>query len=305
MIRAAAKNHRFVACVTDPEDYAPLLAHLDAGGTTLAFRQALALTAFGRTAAYDAAVSGWMAGALDQPAPRRVTLAGSLSQTLRYGENPQQSAAFYTDGSGVPGLGTAVQRQGKALSYNNIADADAALALVAEFAGGDPACVIVKHANPCGVAVADTLAAAYGRAFDCDRTSAFGGIVALNRPLDAATARVIAGIFTEVVIAPGADDEARALLAAAKNLRLLTLPVLPDPRAPGRRFTQVAGGFLMQDRDAGHVARADLRVVTQRAPSDDEWRDMEFAWTVRAARQSPTPSSMPATAPPWALARAR
>ncbi len=282
MIRAAAKNHRFVACVTDPEDYAPLLAEIAATGgcTSLPFRQKLALTAWGRTAAYDAAVSGWMAGALNCATPRRRVLAGRLAQGLRYGENPHQGAAFYTDGSARAGVATARQWQGKELSFNNINDTDAAFELAAEFAGGDPACVIVKHANPCGVAVGATLADAYARAFDCDRTSAFGGIVALNRPLDAMTAAAITEIFTEVVIAPGADDAARAVFAGKKNLRLLTTDSLPDARAGGLAFRQVAGGFLVQDRDAPVLDDAALKVVTRRAPSAAEMADLRFAFTV-------------------------
>jgi phosphoribosylaminoimidazolecarboxamide formyltransferase/IMP cyclohydrolase len=282
MIRAAAKNHRFVACVTDPEDYAAVLSELAAHGgcTSLPFRQKLALTAFGRTAAYDAAVSGWMAGAIHCAVPRRRVLAGRLSQGLRYGENPHQGAAFYSDGSARPGVATARQWQGKELSYNNINDTDAAFELVAEFAGGDPACVIVKHANPCGVAVGATLAQAYARAHDCDRVSAFGGIVALNRPLDAETARAITEIFTEVVIAPGADDAARAVFAAKRNLRLLTTEGLPDPRAGGLAFRQVAGGFLVQDRDASVLDDGALKVVTKRAPTEAEMADLRFAFTV-------------------------
>ena len=217
MIRAAAKNHRFVNVVTDIADYAPLLAEMKAndGATGLAFRQKLALTAYSRTAAYDAAVSAWMAGALKEPAPRRRAFAGQRASTLRYGENPHQAAAFYTDGTWRAGVATARQVQGKELSYNNINDTDAAFELVAEF---DPAegsaCVIVKHANPCGVARGATLAEAYARAFDCDRTSAFGGIIALNQALDGPTAEKIAEIFTEVVIATGADAAAREVFSA-------------------------------------------------------------------------------------------
>jgi phosphoribosylaminoimidazolecarboxamide formyltransferase/IMP cyclohydrolase len=283
MIRAAAKNHAFVAVVTDPCDYQPLLdelAGLD-GSTTLAFRQRLALTAYSRTAAYDASVSAWMAGALQQNAPRRRAFAGKIAQTLRYGENPHQKAAFYTDGTGRQGVATAKQWQGKELSWNNINDTDAAYELVAEFAAADgPACAIIKHANPCGVGRGATLAEAYGRAFDCDRTSAFGGIIALNMPLDGPTAEAISGIFTEVVIAPGANDDAKAVFAAKKNLRLLTTDGLPDPRVGGLSFRQVAGGFLVQDRDVGHVARGDLKVVTKRAPTAQELEDLLFAWTV-------------------------
>ncbi|WP_333817743.1 bifunctional phosphoribosylaminoimidazolecarboxamide formyltransferase/IMP cyclohydrolase [Tabrizicola sp.] len=282
MIRAAAKNHRFVAVVTDPLDYDCLLAQLKAndGATMLAFRQKQALTAYARTAAYDTAVSTWLAEEIGQATPRYRSFAGRLAQPLRYGENPHQAAAFYTDGTRRPGVATARQWQGKELSYNNINDTDAAFELVAEFAGGDPACAIIKHANPCGVATASTLTEAYQRAYQCDQTSAFGGIVALNQVLDAATAEEIVKIFTEVVIAPDATDEARAVFAGKKNLRLLTTGALPDPKAKGLAFKQVAGGFLVQDRDAGHVSASDLKVVTKRAPTEAELRDLMFAWTV-------------------------
>ncbi|MDD9725403.1 bifunctional phosphoribosylaminoimidazolecarboxamide formyltransferase/IMP cyclohydrolase [Roseovarius sp. SK2] len=283
MIRAAAKNHAFVNVVVDVQDYKALLAELDThdGQTTYAFRQKLALNAYARTGAYDAAVSGWMAGALNETAPRRRAVAGQLAQTLRYGENPHQSAAFYTDGSARPGVATAQQVQGKELSYNNINDTDAAFELVSEFAPVDgPACAIIKHANPCGVARASTLKEAYMRAFDCDRTSAFGGIIALNQPLDGATAEEIAGIFTEVVIAPGADDDARAVFATKKNLRLLTTDGLADPAQAALMLKQVSGGYLMQDKDSGQVSADDLKVVTKRAPSDQEMADMLFAWKV-------------------------
>jgi phosphoribosylaminoimidazolecarboxamide formyltransferase/IMP cyclohydrolase len=281
MIRAAAKNHAHVAVVIDPEDYGALLDELAAsGGTTLAFRRRLALTAYSRTAAYDAAVSSWLAAAIGERTPRRRAFAGTLAQPLRYGENPHQRAAFYRDGSARPGVATAVQLQGRELSFNNINDTDAAVELVAEFGADAPACAIIKHANPCGVATGATLAEAYARAYDCDRTSAFGGIVALNRPLDAATARAICEIFTEVVIAPGADAGARAVFAGKPNLRLLTTEALPDPAAPGLAFRQVAGGFLVQDRDAGRIGAADLKVVTRRAPTAAETADLLFAWRV-------------------------
>jgi phosphoribosylaminoimidazolecarboxamide formyltransferase/IMP cyclohydrolase len=282
MIRAASKNHRFVTVVTDPMDYGPLLDQLKAndGATTMAFRQKLALTAYSRTAAYDTAVSTWLAGEIKEPTPRYRSFAGRLAQPLRYGENPHQAAAFYTDGSRRPGVATARQWQGKELSYNNINDTDAAFELVAEFAGGAPACAIIKHANPCGVATASTLTEAYIRAYQCDQTSAFGGIVALNQVLDGATAEEIVKIFTEVVIAPDASEEAKAVFAGKKNLRLLTTGALPDPKAKGLAFKQVAGGFLVQDRDARQVAASDLKVVTKRAPSDAEMRDLLFAWTV-------------------------
>ena len=282
MLRAAAKNHRFVTVVTDTEDYARLLAELDANGgaTTGAFRRELAQITYARTAAYDAAVSGWLAGALDLATPRRRAFAGTLAQPLRYGENPHQSAAFYRDGSGRPGVASARQWQGKELSYNNINDTDAAFELVADLGRDAPACAIIKHANPCGVATAPTLLDAYARAYDCDRTSAFGGIVALNRTLDGATAEEIAKIFTEVVIAPDADADARRVFAAKKNLRLLTTGALPDPAAPGLTFRQVAGGFLVQDRDAGAVAVAELKVVSRRTPTAQELADLLFAWKV-------------------------
>ncbi|MDQ2089512.1 bifunctional phosphoribosylaminoimidazolecarboxamide formyltransferase/IMP cyclohydrolase [Marimonas arenosa] len=283
MIRAAAKNHAFVSVVTDVEDYDALLAELETHGgqTTLGFRQHLAQNAYARTAAYDAAVSTWMAGAIGDQTPRRRAFAGALAQTLRYGENPHQKASFYTDGSNRPGVATAVQHQGKELSYNNINDTDAAFELVSEFLPENgPACAIIKHANPCGVAQGTTLKEAYTKAFDCDRTSAFGGIVALNQPLDAATAEEIVQIFTEVVIAPQASDEARAIFAAKKNLRLLITGGMADPRGGGLTYRQVSGGFLVQDKDTGHVDAADLKVVTKRAPSEQEFTDLLFAWKV-------------------------
>ena len=283
MIRAAAKNHAFVGVIVDVQDYDALLAEMNDHDDRISmhFRQRLAQTAYARTAAYDAAVSNWMAGAIGETVPRRRAFGGMLAQGLRYGENPHQSAAFYATGDARPGVATAQQWQGKELSYNNINDTDAAFELVAEFDPADgPACAIIKHANPCGVARADTAAEAYSRAFDCDRTSAFGGIIALNTALDADTARAITEIFTEVVIAPGASDEARAIFAAKKNLRLLTTGGLPDPAAAGIAFRQVAGGFLVQDRDNGRVLPADLRVVTRRQPSDAELADLMFAWTV-------------------------
>ena len=235
MIRAAAKNHAFVTTIVDVDDYAALLEEMDAndGATTEPFRKRMAQAAYARTAAYDAAVSTWMAGAIGADTPRRRAFAGTLARPLRYGENPHQQAAFYTDGSNRPGVATARQWQGKELSYNNINDTDAAFELAAEFPAATPAVAIIKHANPCGVAQADTLEAAYRRAFDCDRTSAFGGIVALNGTLDEATARAIAEIFTEVVIAPDATEAAREVFAARKNLRLLTTGGMPDPRAGG------------------------------------------------------------------------
>ncbi|KJZ24743.1 bifunctional phosphoribosylaminoimidazolecarboxamide formyltransferase/IMP cyclohydrolase [Tritonibacter mobilis] len=283
MIRAAAKNHAFVNVVVDVEDYGVLLEELDQndGQTSFAFRQWLAQNAYARTAAYDAAVSNWMAGAIGLEAPRRRAFAGQIAQTLRYGENPHQDAAFYTDGTERVGVATAQQLQGKELSYNNINDTDAAFELVSEFAPADgPAVAIIKHANPCGVARGATLLDAYNKAFDCDRTSAFGGIVALNMPLDAATAEAITQIFTEVVIAPGASDEAKAIFAAKKNLRLLITDGLPNPQDAGLTTRQVSGGMLVQDKDVGHRAMDDLKVVTEKAPTDEQMADLLFAWKV-------------------------
>ena len=282
MIRAASKNHAFVATVVDTQDYAAVLEELDAndGATTYPFRQHLAQIAYARTAAYDAAVSTWMAAAIGEETPRRRAFAGELAQSLRYGENPHQAAAFYLDGSNRPGVATAKQWQGKELSYNNINDTDAAFELVAEFGTAKPAVAIIKHANPCGVATGATLAEAYARAFDCDRTSAFGGIIALNGTLDGATAEEISRIFTEVVIAPDATDEAKAIFAAKKNLRLLTTGALPDPKAAITTFRQVAGGFLVQGKDNGAITEADLKVVTRREPTAQELKDLLFAWKV-------------------------
>ncbi|KIN76408.1 bifunctional phosphoribosylaminoimidazolecarboxamide formyltransferase/IMP cyclohydrolase [Sulfitobacter mediterraneus] len=282
MIRSAAKNHGFVNVVVDTEDYAAVIAELEAnsGQTSYALRQRLAQTAYARTAAYDTAVSTWMAAQVDAT-PRRRTFGGTLAQSLRYGENPHQQAAFYTDGTNRPGVATAQQHQGKELSYNNINDTDAAFELVSEFApAGGPACAIIKHANPCGVATGSTMVEAYTRAFDCDRTSAFGGIIALNQTLDGETAEAISGIFTEVVIAPGADADAVAVFAKKKNLRLLTTDGLANAGAAQLAVRQVSGGFLVQDKDVGRITRDDLKVVTKRAPSDQELSDLLFAWTV-------------------------
>ena len=283
MIRAAAKNHGDVTVVVDVQDYDKLLGDMDqhGGATCPKFRRKLAQVAYARTAAYDAAVSTWLAGALELEVPRRRAFAGEHKQTLRYGENSHQKASFYTDGSNRPGVATATQLQGKELSYNNINDTDAAFELVAEFDPAETAAVaIIKHANPCGVARGATLAEAYQKAFDCDRTSAFGGIVALNQPLDAETATKIVEIFTEVVIAPGASDEAKAIFAAKKNLRLLLTDGLPDPRQPITAYKQVAGGVLVQDKDVGYVGMEDLKVVTEKAPTEEQMQDLLFAWKV-------------------------
>jgi phosphoribosylaminoimidazolecarboxamide formyltransferase/IMP cyclohydrolase len=278
MVRSAAKNHAFVAIVTDPADYA-----LVAGGsTTLDQRRRFAMKAYQTTAAYDAAIAGWFAH-VDQGErfPASVAVPMIKQAELRYGENPHQIAALYTQAAGgVNGVAQAQQIQGKELSYNNYNDADAALELVSEFRGGPPTAVIVKHANPCGVASADTLAGAYEAAFACDTVSAFGGIIAVNRPLDGPTAEAIARIFTEVVVAPDADEAARAIFAARKNLRLLLTGALPDPSRRGRAMKSIAGGFLIQSRDNGMIGRDDLKIVTRRAPTEQELADCLFAWTV-------------------------
>ncbi|UPY36929.1 bifunctional phosphoribosylaminoimidazolecarboxamide formyltransferase/IMP cyclohydrolase [Sediminicoccus sp. KRV36] len=279
MIRSAAKNHAHVVVVTEPAHLARVTAEIEAsGGTSAELRRELAAAAYARTAAYDAAISGWFAGQLGQDFPPRLAFAGQLAQTLRYGENPHQKAGFYLDGSHRFGIATATQVQGKELSYNNLNDTDAAYEVCAEF--DEPAIVIVKHANPCGIAIADDLATAWDRALLCDPVSAFGGIVAANRRLDAAAAEKIAAIFTEVVIAPDADEGARAVFARKKNLRLLLTGGMPDPAAPGMTFRSVAGGFLAQSRDAGRVMESDLRVVTKRAPSATEMADLLFAFRV-------------------------
>ncbi|MGB6172252.1 MAG: bifunctional phosphoribosylaminoimidazolecarboxamide formyltransferase/IMP cyclohydrolase [Xanthobacteraceae bacterium] len=283
MIRAAAKNHDDVAVVVEPSDYAALLDELTAhnGMTTLALRQKLAAKAFARTAAYDAAIGNWFAQALNDTAPDYRAFGGRLIEPLRYGENPHQSAAFYRAPVVRFGVATARQAQGKQLSYNNINDTDAAYECVAEF---DPArsaaCAIIKHANPCGVAEGESLVDAYRKAFACDKTSAFGGIVALNRTLDAEAARAITEIFTEGIIAPDASAEAIAIVGAKKNLRLLLAGGLPDPRASGLAAKTVAGGMLVQSRDNAVVDDMDLKPVTKRAPSNAELRDLRFAFRV-------------------------
>ncbi len=279
MIRSAAKNHAHVAVLTEPAQFAEVQAEIaEAGGTRLATRRRLAAAAYARTAAYDAAISGWFAGQEGQEFPERLSFTGTLRQTLRYGENPHQSAAFYLDGGARPGIATARQIQGKELSYNNLNDTDAAFEALAEF--DNPAIVIVKHANPCGIAVASDLSSAWDRALLCDPVSAFGGIVAANRKLDAAAAERITAIFTEVVIAPDADEAALAVFAKKKNLRLLLTGGLPDPAAPGMMFRSVAGGFLAQSRDAGRVTEAALKCVTKRAPTATEMADLLFAFRV-------------------------
>jgi phosphoribosylaminoimidazolecarboxamide formyltransferase/IMP cyclohydrolase len=284
MVRSAAKNHAHVAIVTGPADYAELLAELDANGgsTTLELRKRLAAKAFALTAEYDSIVSQWFAFA-DQGRrwPETWVFASKLRQELRYGENPHQAAALYVPvGPAARGIAQASQVQGKELSYNNLNDANAALELAAEFREAKPAIVIVKHANPCGVATRDSLVDAWREALACDSVSAFGGIVAANRPLDAATAEAIAEIFTEVVVAPDADDEAKAIFARKKNLRLLLTGELPDPTRGSQRMAVITGGLLVQDGDNGRIARDDLKCVTRRQPTAQELADCLFAWTV-------------------------
>jgi phosphoribosylaminoimidazolecarboxamide formyltransferase / IMP cyclohydrolase len=283
LIRGAAKNHASVTVVVEPEDYTRVLAEMNEndGATTLGLRKALAAKAYARTGAYDAAIAAWFAETLGDRTPERSVIAGKLAEVLRYGENPHQWAAFYRSGETRFGVATATQVQGKELSYNNLNDTDAAYELVAEF---DPqqiaAVAIIKHANPCGVAIASTLAEAYRKAFACDPVSAFGGIVALNRRLDADAAREIVKIFTEVIIAPDASTDAKAMIAEKKNLRLLLAGGLPDPKEPGLTFRSLSGGFLVQARDNGVALAPDLKVVTKRKPTEKELADLLFAFTV-------------------------
>ncbi|RWC22437.1 MAG: bifunctional phosphoribosylaminoimidazolecarboxamide formyltransferase/IMP cyclohydrolase [Mesorhizobium sp.] len=283
MIRASAKNHAYVAIVTDPEDYASVLNALEMnfGSLSLDFRKKLAANAFARTASYDAAISGWFAEALEIEHPTWRAFGGRLDQVMRYGENPHQSAGFYVDGDKRPGVATARQLQGKQLSYNNINDTDAAFELVGEFDPARSATVaIIKHANPCGVAEGASLKAAYAKAFACDPVSAFGGIVAMNRTLDAEAAEEIVKTFTEVIIAPGASEEAIRIVAAKKNLRLLVTGGLPDPRTAGSTVKSVSGGLLVQGRDNAVVDDLDLKVVTRRAPTPAEMADLKLAFRI-------------------------
>jgi len=282
MIRGAAKNHDSVTVVVEPQDYERVLAEISAndGATTLDFRKELAAKAFARTAAYDAAISNWFAGELGSVAPEWRAFGGRLGQALRYGENAHQSAALYISDRSRSGVASARQLQGKELSYHNINDTDAAFELVCEFDVRTAAVAIIKHANPCGVAVGSSIKYAYVKALACDPTSAYGGIVALNQPIDRTAAEEITKIFTEVVIAPVATDEAKAIFAGKKNLRLLLTGGLADSRAGGLLVKSVAGGFLVQSRDARNADDLDLKVVTKRAPSEAELADMRFAFKV-------------------------
>jgi phosphoribosylaminoimidazolecarboxamide formyltransferase/IMP cyclohydrolase len=280
LIRAAAKNHRDVTVVVDAQDYGRVMAAMRQGGgaTDSALRRDLAAIAYARTGAYDAAIAQWFALQLNQPFPTRLAIGATLQQSLRYGENPHQQAALYRATPSRPGVASARQLQGKELSFNNINDTDAAFELVAEF--DRPAVAIIKHANPCGVAIGTDLASAYQAALACDPVSAFGGVIAVNRRLDAATAAEIVTLFTEVVIAPSADDDAIALFAAKKNLRLLLTDSLPDPAAPGMTLRSIAGGYLLQSRDNGRLTAADLKLVSRRPPTATELADLLFAFRV-------------------------
>ena len=282
MLRAAAKNAAFVTVCTDGGDVDAVLVEMSEndGHVSLGLNRKLGAKTYARTAAYDAAISNWYMSQIGEAAPDWFAAGGQLNEALRYGENPHQKAAFYVTGDARPGVATATQIQGKALSYNNINDTDAAYELIGELGNEKPAVAIIKHANPCGAATGGTILEAYKSALACDSTSAFGGIVALNRPLDAEAASKITQVFTEVVIAPGADDEAKAIFAKKKNLRLLLTDGLPDPVAPGRFVKTVAGGLLVQDRDFGRIDPSDLKVVTKRAPTDAQIDDLMFAWRV-------------------------
>ncbi len=282
MIRAAAKNHDDVAVVVDPFDYESIIAELiaETNRTTLKTRRRLAAKAFARTASYDAAISQWFSMQAGVPFDAYFATGGRKLQALRYGENPHQAAALYAAPGQRFGVTAARQVQGKELSYNNINDTDAALECLAEFENQDAAaCVIVKHANPCGVAVGNSLLEAYGKALACDPVSAFGGIIALNRRLDAAAARAITSLFTEVIVAPSADDDAVALVAGKKNLRLLLLDDRPMTGS-GSLVRSVGGGLLVQNRDTASVDDMELKIVTRRAPTDAELADLRFAFRV-------------------------
>ncbi len=281
MIRASAKNHEFVTVVTDPQDYEHVLKDMEEhdGATTYALRRRLAANAVALTATYDSNIASWFTGQIDKHAfPRRTSFSGNLKQTLRYGENPHQGAALYLDGSQRPGVATATQIQGKELSYNNLNDTDAAFELVSEFE--EPAIAIIKHANPCGVAIGENPLDAYHRALACDSTSAFGGIIALNRPLDAETAQEIIQIFSEVIIAPAIDVAAMEILKEKKNLRVLTTGEMANPATHRRLVKSIAGGLLVQDADNGDITEDMLKVVTDREPTEQELRDLLFAFKI-------------------------
>ena len=283
LIRASAKNHDFVTVVVDPADYKSVLDEMAAnkGGTSLKLRRGLAAKAYARTASYDSAIANWFAKQQGETFPERLTMAAERVQVLRYGENPHQQAAFYRDLHPAPGtLAVAKQLQGKELSYNNIADADAAWECVKSF--DTPACVIVKHANPCGVAVAPGPLQAYQKAFQTDPTSAFGGIIAFNRPLDQATAEAVSKQFVEVLIAPGYSPEALAVFTAKANVRVLHIDLPPDVAASRNRqdIKRVGSGLLIQSADNHMLKTTDLKVVTKRQPTPEQLSDLMFAWQV-------------------------
>ncbi|OIN85841.1 MAG: bifunctional phosphoribosylaminoimidazolecarboxamide formyltransferase/IMP cyclohydrolase [Alphaproteobacteria bacterium CG1_02_46_17] len=278
MLRAAAKNHDFVTVVTDPADYAAIAEEIAAGGTTFATRQRLAAKTYATTASYDAAISAWFAKELGETFPQTLSVTATKLSTLRYGENPHQQAAVYSDGTNRAGVVTARQLQGKELSYNNLNDTDAAFELVSEFK--DPTVAIIKHANPCGVASGKDMLSAYQSALVCDPTSAFGGIIALNRPLDAPTAQEIIKIFSEVIIAPEITMEAREVLAAKKNIRVLETGAMTDPTQNRMTLRTISGGWLLQNADYGHITEADLKIVTKRQPTEQELKDLLFAFRV-------------------------
>ena len=279
LVRAAAKNHSYVTIVVEPSDYVNLQSEMRAnkGVPSQDFRKKLAAKAYARTSAYDAAIATWFANEVKDDFPQRTVFAGELKQILRYGENPHQKAAFYIGGQSRPGVATAIQLQGKELSFNNLNDADAAFELVSEFEE-KPACVIVKHANPCGVAIADTLSSAYKRALSCDAESAFGGIIAFNRGLDESTAKLVKELFAEVIIAPKIDEQARAILSGKKNLRILVSDGMSDPSQANMIVRSLAGGYLLQSRDNNVLD--DMKVVTKRFPTEQEYEDLKLAFVV-------------------------
>lgn len=278
MLRAAAKNHDFVTVLTDPSDYAIVCEEIAQGGTTLATRQRLAAKTYATTASYDAAISSWFSNQLENTFPETLTVSAHKIDTLRYGENPHQQAAVYSDGTGRAGVVTAKQLQGKDLSYNNLSDTDAAFELVSEF--DQPTVAIIKHANPCGVAMGKDMISAYHAALACDPVSAFGGIIALNRPLDGATAAEIIKIFSEVIIAPEITKEAREILAAKKNVRVLETGGLPNPTDQRMTLKTISGGWLLQTSDNGHITEDNLKIVTKRAPTEQELKDLLFAFRI-------------------------
>ena len=282
MIRSAAKNHAYVTVSTDPSDYPKIIKEMaqNDGATCSELRQFLAAKAFARTGSYDSKIAAWFGAQRDEQFPDRLLVTAKKQDVLRYGENPHQKAAFYTTSDPRPGVATARQLQGKQLSYNNLNDTDAAFELVGEFSPNEAAVAIIKHANPCGVAVDTDLLSAYKKALRCDPVSAFGGIIATNRPLDAAAAAAMVEIFTEVIIAPEADKEAIAIIASKKNLRLLLTGGLPDADAPGTILKSLSGGYLMQSRDNGRIVRNDLQVVSKRVPNDQEMSDLLLAFRI-------------------------